>query len=483
MSIQNNFRKEQPEIKALDNGQNGFEEFINNYPSYINTAFLNELREKEFSRLAKHNHVYLDYTGGNLYPESLLNEHHSLLKENLFGNPHSTNPSSLFATHMADNARNYVLQYFNAASEYLCIFTLNSSGALKIVGECYPFTSDSHFLLSYDNHNSVNGIREFAKNHGSNFSYIPINYEDLRINEQSLYSSLESYKDRTNKLFAFPAQSNVSGVKHPLKYIEDAKSLGWDVLLDAAAFVPSNRLDLSKIRPDFVCVSFYKIFGYPTGIGVLLVRKEMFSKLKKPWFAGGTVKLASVIVDKHYLTDNHEKFEDGTINYLGLPAVENGLRFIDSVGIENINSRVSVLTKYVLESMKSLKHSNGKDLIQIFGPTDNTNRGGTIIFNYFDVNGKKYPFELIQELANMQNISLRTGCFCNPGIDEVNTCMDKNEMMNYFDSRDSGSYQDMVEFLGKLRGAVRISLGIVSNYSDIEYFLNFSKQFIDKELN
>lgn len=483
MSILENFRKEQPEINTLENGQNGFEEFLADYPAYKNTTFLDELREKEFSRLAKHKHVYLDYTGGNLYPESLVNEHHALLKDNLFGNPHSTNPSSLFATHKADDARNYVLKYFNALDDYLCIFTLNSSGALKIVGECYPFSENSHFLLSYDNHNSVNGIREFAKKQGASFTYIPINYEDLRINEQSLYSSLDSHNDKTNKLFAFPAQSNVSGVKHPLKYINEAQSKGWDVLLDAAAFVPSNRLDLSKIKPDFVCVSFYKIFGYPTGIGALLMRKEMFSKLKKPWFAGGTVKLASVIVDKHYLTDNHEKFEDGTINYLGLPAVESGLKFIDAVGIENINSRVSVLTQLVLEKMKSLKHSNGSRLIQIFGPQENTYRGGTVIFNYFDVKGNKYPFETIQELANNHNISLRTGCFCNPGIDEVNTCMDRSELAKYFDTRDNGSYQDMVDFLGKLRGAVRISLGIVSNYNDIEYFLNFSKQFLDKELN
>lgn len=479
MGILKIFRKEQPE----NLNTSGYEEFLKVYPEFSETAFLDDLRNKEYKRLDKKQHVYLDYTGGNLYSESLLREHLEYLKENLFGNPHSTNPSSLLATKKAEDARSYVLKFFNAEDDYMCIFTLNSSGALKIVGECYPFNSTSHFLLSYDNHNSVNGIREFAKNQGASFSYIPINYEDLRINEQALYSSLDSYSEKSNKLFAFPAQSNVSGVKHPLKYIDEARSKGWDVLLDAAAFVPSSRLDLKKVQPDFVCVSFYKIFGYPTGIGALLVRKEMFSKLKKPWFAGGTVKLASVLVDKHYLTHNHERFEDGTINYLGLPAVENGLRFIESVGIENINKRVSVLTDFTLKKMQELKHSNGRNLIQVFGPQDNYSRGGTIIFNYFDVNGKKYPFDYIQELSNSENISLRTGCFCNPGIDEVNTCLNTEELKNYFDSREIIDYNEMYDFLGKLRGAVRISMGIVSNYSDIEYFLSFSRKFLDKELN
>ena len=66
-------------------------------------------------------------------------------------------------------------------------------------------------------------------------------------------------------LFAFPAQSNFSGVQHPLSLVATAEQLGWHVLLDAAAYVPTNRLDLQSVRPHFVTVSFYKMFGHPTG--------------------------------------------------------------------------------------------------------------------------------------------------------------------------------------------------------------------------
>lgn len=467
--------------KKFGDGINENPQFPEKYPEYSTTNILDRLREAEFKRLDEKKHVYLDYTGCSLYSENLVKRHFDFLTNNIFGNPHSTNPSSQLSTEKAAKARDYVLDYFNGKEDYICIFTSNASGALKIIGECYPFDTNSHLLLSYDNHNSVNGIREFAKKQDSSFSYIPINYEDLRMNEPTLYQSLHEYDDKTNKLFAFPAQSNVSGVKHPFRYIEDAKKKGWDVLLDAAAFVPTSRLDLQSAQPDFVSVSFYKIFGYPTGIGALLAKKSAFQKLKKPWFAGGTVTLASVMVDKHYLANTHEKFEDGTINYLNIPAVQYGLEFINSVGIETINKRVSILTDYVLREFSLLRHSNGRNLIQVFGPATNESRGGTVIFNIFDVNGDKIPFEYVEELANNSNISLRTGCFCNPGIDEINTCMDKNELMTYFDSRDEGNYQDMVEFLGKLRGAVRISIGIVSNYNDIDYFINFCKQFTDKE--
>ena len=62
-------------------------------------------------------------------------------------------------------------------------------------------------------------------------------------------------------------------------------------MLDAAAFVPTNRLDLSRYQPDFVPISFYKMFGYPTGICCLLARNQALTKLSRPWFAGGTTTL------------------------------------------------------------------------------------------------------------------------------------------------------------------------------------------------
>ena len=85
-----------------------------------------------------------------------------------------------------------------------------------------------------------------------------------------------------DNLFAYPAQSNFSGVKHPLDLVARAQTKGWDVLLDAAAFVPTNRLDLTAVQPDFVSVSFYKMFGYPTGVGALLIRRSVFRKVEAP---------------------------------------------------------------------------------------------------------------------------------------------------------------------------------------------------------
>lgn len=443
--------------------------------------YFEELFRKEYGRLANRNHIYLDYTAGNLYSESQIDKHHKLLKENVFGNPHSTNPTSRFSTKLVEEARKKVLTFFNAG-DYHCIFTQNATGALQIVGECYPFSEKSYLLLLADNHNSVNGIREYSSGKNGAYEYCSIQYEDLKIDHVRLEEALLSKNKYPDKLFAFPAQSNVSGVKHDLDWISKAQDSGWDVLLDAAAFVPTSKLDLSETQPDFVPISFYKIFGYPTGLGCLLVKKSKFDKLKKPWFAGGTVTLASVQANNFYLAANHERFENGTINYLDIPAVKIGLDYIESIGIERINERTASLADYLCKQLKDIKHDGGQTIVKIFGPEDRKDIGATMIMSFFDSEGNLYPFELIEEMANKEMISIRSGCFCNPGIDEVNNCITTEDLSKYFSSREKGDYKDMIAYLNKLRGATRVSLGIATRKGDLDIFLQFVNSLKNKKI-
>lgn len=433
--------------------------------------YFEHLRKTEYARLDELHHVYLDYTGGNLHPKSLVEQHCKSLNENIFGNPHSGNPSSMLSTQLVESARQKVLDYFHA-EDYFCVFTQNASASLKIIGEGYPFDQHSQFLLLADNHNSVNGIREFCTKKGGRVQYIPVDVKDLTIHDQNLHDHLNAAQPGANHLFAFPAQSNVSGVKHDLSWIAEAQNTGFDVMLDAAAFVPTDHLDLSQIKPNFVSLSFYKMFGFPTGIGALLIRKDSFSKLQKPWFAGGTVSFVSVGIQEHYLQTNHERFEDGTINYLHIPVIKQGLEFMESVGIQRIKNRVQSLAIYLTEQLSSLIHDNGKPMIHLFGAQNFEKRGGTIILNFMDRQGETISFQSIEKLANRKQISIRTGCFCNPGIDEINHCVTKDEISMYLTGKEM-SYTEMVYLIGRMRGAVRVSVGIATNQSDLDEFIAF----------
>jgi molybdenum cofactor sulfurtransferase len=456
-----------------------FVAFLKAYPTYPTTHIIDDLRANEYARLDIGGHIYLDYTGGGLYADSQLRRHNKLLAEHVFGNPHSSNPTSLAATQLVEHAREYVLKFFNAdPDEYLAIFTSNASGALKLVGESYPFPR-GRYLLTFDNHNSVNGIREFAHARSAEVTYLPIALPDMRVDESQLMAELARPSKRGHNLFAYPAQSNFSSVQHPLDWIEKAHKHGWDVLLDAAAFVPTSKLDLGKVKPDFVPVSFYKMFGYPTGLGALLARKGALAKLHRPWFAGGTITVASVQGDKYYMANGASAFEDGTIDYLNIPAIEIGLKHIESIGYDVIHERVRALTGWLLDNLTSMKHGNGMQLVHVYGPTTIQERGGAVTVNFYDPDNQPLDHRFIEQQANESNISLRTGCFCNPGAGEIALEISRVELDVCFtqpgheDRLTVDDFRSCID--GKSTGAVRISVGMVSNFNDIQGFLAFAR--------
>lgn len=463
------------------------------YPAFASTALLDELRAKEYARLDDLGHIYLDYTGGGLAAESHLRKHFELLRGGVFGNPHSLNPTSRATTDLVEQARATILDFFRASpDEYAVIFTSNASQALKLVGEAYPFQPGGQLLLLFDNHNSVNGIREFARAKGASFTYVPVMAPDLRVEDALLRSFLKRETGQAPRLFAYPAQSNFTGVQHPLEWIEAAQASGWHVLLDAAAFVPTNRLDLSRWHPDFVPLSFYKMFGYPTGVGCLLARKATLATLHRPWFAGGTVWGISVQGDGYVLLSGGEGFEDGTLNYLNLPAIDIGLRYLASIGMERIHERIQCLTGWLLDTLLSLRHRNGKPLVEVYGPHSTERRGGTIALNFFDPNGVLIDERVVDLRASEIRLSLRTGCFCNPGAGEAAFHLPQETLRRIFHEESGDLLPQLFKEEGKMTwdqfladlgmesgGAVRVSLGLATNFADVYRLVQFARTFLD----
>jgi molybdenum cofactor sulfurtransferase len=314
-------------------------------------------------------------------------------------------------------------------------------------------------------------------------TYVPVGLPELRVDTVSLDATINQAAAGRNNLFAYPAQSNFSGVQHPLEWIERLHAKGWDVLLDAAAFAPSNPLDLGKYKPDFVPLSFYKIFGYPTGIGALVARRQALGKLRRPWFAGGTITVASVQGDKYYLADAPASFEDGTLDYLNIPAVEIGLKHIQSIGYETIHERVRTLTGWLLDNLSGMKHSTGVPLVRIYGPLTTVKRGGAVTANFYNQDGDPIDHRSIEQQANKHTISLRTGCFCNPGAGEIALGISKPELAACFTQPGHSQRLSLDDFRlcmdGKSSGAVRVSVGLVSNFADVQAFLNFAQGMLN----
>ena len=195
------------------------------------------------------------------------------------------------------------------------------------------------FLATFDNHNSVNGIREFARAKGAR--------DRVRARSRrptcawptgcSSATSTTPTADGHN-LFAYPAQSNFSGVKHPLEWIAPAQERGWDVIVDSAAFVPTSRLDLSVVEARTSSRSrSTRCSATRPGSARCSPGARRSSGCSAPGSAAAPwsprTSRASMVVP----LSGHALFEDGTVNYLGIPAIEIGLRHIERIGIDTIS--------------------------------------------------------------------------------------------------------------------------------------------------
>ena len=142
---------------------------------------------------------------------------------------------------------------------------------------------------------------------------------------------------RRRGLFAYPAQSNFSGVQHALAWIDTAHEHGYDVLLGCGAYVLSNRLDPPVVKPDFVAVSWYR-YGYPTGVGCLIARREALGRLWRPWLPGGIVSAASALGDWHTLAGDEAGSRTARLSFQQIPDVEFGLSWVTDIGVDLILS-------------------------------------------------------------------------------------------------------------------------------------------------
>lgn len=268
--------------------------------------------------------TYLDHAGTTQYPQSVITSIYNDLTNNVYGNPHSRNPSSQLSSDIMEQVRIRILKHFNTTSEkHTVIFTAGATAALKLLAESFNWQAAinkeschrSRFCHLQENHTSVVGIRESAALSGAQI--ICVNEKDfmeqLTSREAKEHSHLKLYDSSSNEdenndneyvgcchnLFAFPAMCNFSGTKYPLEWVSQTQQgalfgsshlCRWFVVLDASSFVSTSPLDLVSCTADFVPISFYKMFGFPTGLGALIVKNSSSYILRKCYYGGGTVQ-------------------------------------------------------------------------------------------------------------------------------------------------------------------------------------------------
>ncbi|CAG8459411.1 6270_t:CDS:2 [Dentiscutata erythropus] len=470
-------------------------EFLKEFSSkYGYNGRIDTIRENEYPHLK--NAIYLDHTGATVYPKSAIDSFADDLKHNLFGNPHSENPSSLLSTERTERVRLRILNHFNAnPNEYQVVFTQNCTAAIKLVGEAFPWTyGKSSFRYMREGHNSLVGLRRYAEEN---------NLPDVKVvTEKDLESMFKAYSEHRNVnlppetnnsivygLFAYPAQDNYSGKRYPLTWIRKIKSFDTDnskilVLLDAAAYVSCSPLSLAdpEESPDFVAFSFYKIFGFPTGLGALIVKSELAPILKKRYFGGGTIAYDRSW--QMFRKDLSGRYEDGTINYLDIIALEHSFNAHERIYTShfNIKEHLTALSTFMYRKMISLRHSNGNPLCALYSDNDYSDpslQGPIFNFNLKKADGSWIGYHEVEVLANERGIHTRTGGFCNPGSTSKWVKLHPDQVMdNYMEGKYCGDPENDI-YKGKLQGSMRVSLGAMSTIDDVLKFIAFLREYID----
>lgn len=429
--------------------------------------YFSALRAREFPELGRRGLAYLDYTGAALPSRTQLRAHQALVDGAVLGNPHAEHAPSRGSTEAIAAARAATLRFFDADPDDYCVcFTANASAAAKLVAEGFRFRRSSELALTADNHNSVNGLREYAQRAGARLRILPLTAE-LRLDEP--LTALAPRRAAGHGLLAFPAQSNFSGVRHPLSLVREAQRRGYAVLLDAAALVPTRPISLRAISPEFVILSFYKMFGFPTGVGALIARRDALRRLERPWFAGGTVDWVSVRHRRHRLRAGVEAFEDGTPNYYGIAALGTGFDFLRRVGMARLSRRVAHLTRLLLAGLQAGRYPDGSPIFRLYGPVDLRERGGTVTFNVLDRGGRVIPYELVEARARAAGVAVRGGCFCNPGSSEAAFRLPPSASLRCLRATTRFTPRRFARCLGDgaAAGAIRASVGAATSEEDL----------------
>ncbi|KAL8419799.1 hypothetical protein RB594_002820 [Gaeumannomyces avenae] len=455
-------------------------------------ADVERLIKSEFPMLR--DSVYLDHAGTTLYPVSLLNDFSRDLASNLYGNPHSASSSSQRSTSRIEDVRLRALQFLGAdPAQFDLVFTANATSATKLVAEAFrALPGGFRYIYHQSSHTSLVGVREEAQ---SSCCLEDSAVEPLLSNPTTAPACQDDQASST--LFAYSAQSNFDGSRSPLSWaggVRRALSSGGTkvfTLLDAASLVSSSQLDLggSEDAPDFVVLSFYKIFGFPD-LGALLIRKQAQDVFdSRRYFGGGTVDMVVSIKEQWHAPKTHflyERLEDGTLPIHSIVALDVAMtvhyRLYGSMSA--VASHTTFLAQRLHAGLESLRHETTDSPVCIMyssrpevQPGGSTASSGPIVaFNIRNASGAWLSLVEFEKLAILRKIHVRTGGVCNPGGVAAALQLEPWEMKRNLSSGfRCGTDNDIMA--GKPTGVIRASLGAMSTISDIDTFVEFVAEF------
>ena len=360
------------------------------------------LIRKDFPVLEREVHnsvplIYFDSAATSQKPQSVIdsmNEYYRLYNANIHRGVHTLAEE---ATAKYEEARARIAAFIGSPKASELVFTRNTTESINLVAQTWGRANlqsgDVVILTEMEHHSNLVPWQILAAEKGFRLEFIPVTDEgllDLDVFHQLL--------QQNPKLVAFTQFSNVLGTINPAKeVIQAAHAAGALVLIDGAQSAPHIPVSVVDLGTDFFAFSAHKMLG-PTGIGGLWAKEELLKAM--PPFLGGGDMIKRVYLRSFTANDIPHKFEAGT------PAIAEAIGFgaaidyLNSVGIQTVESLEREITAYAYERMSQIKG------LTILGPAAEK-RGGVISFTLENI----HPHDVAQ-ILDSEGIAVRAGHHC-----------------------------------------------------------------------
>ena len=370
--------------------------------------------------------IYLDNAATSQTPDCVVDAI-SYMYRNLKANVHrGVHTLSQEATDRQELTREMVREYINAASTEEIIFTRGTTEAINLVASSFggAFShGDEIIITAMEHHANIVPWQLIQRNKRIHLRVVPIN--DKGEIDMQAYEDLFTENTR---FVAISHVSNVLGTVNPVKeMIHIAHKHSIPVLVDGAQAVSYKQIDVQDLKADFYAFSAHKMYG-PTGIGVLYGKKKFLEQ--KPPYQGGGEMIGTVSFEKTTFAKLPYKFEAGTPDFVGIAAFAEAIRFIKSIGIENIAAHEDRLMAAATEGLMKIPG------MKIYGTSEN--KSAVISFLVNNINS--YDMGTILDKLG---IAVRTGHHC---------------------------AEPLMHRLG-VEGTVRASFGIYNTMEEVEQFV------------
>ena len=340
--------------------------------------------------------VYLDSSNSSQKPKSVLNSLDNFYKNEFSNIGRSIHSLAVNATNKYEETRMSIKNFINAGSKDEIVFTKNATESINLVATTFGQQNiqkgDEILITELEHHSNYVPWHYLRETRGAVIKFAPIDE-----NGDIIIDKLKELITSKTKIISVTHVSNVTGTIVPIKdIVEIAHKKNIPVLVDGCQSAPHIKINVKDLDCDFYVISCHKVYG-PTGVGILYAKKKWLEKL--PPYIGGGGMISEVKKDKITYASVPEKYEAGTMPTAEVVAFNESIKFMQSIGIENIMKHEKEITDYALEKLKTINSVN------IIG--NPKNKAGVISFTLKGI----HPHD-ISTIVDEEGVAIRAGHHC-----------------------------------------------------------------------